>query len=353
MAHSNTFITESVGVAKRRILPLILLVGLTMGGSDALADVCRTLEANFHKAVQQAADPVAAARYASAVAQQNLELRRVRQDQRRLRCLNSSIIQVRPDGGSDCGDIAKSIDRMEENLSILTAKLKELRGQPTREQRIDELVANGCSLEGIETDEQNVRTPYLDTVPEVDRASKNLGQFEKPRLLPTGNVRTLCVRTCDGGFFPISSQSSATYFERDATLCQNMCPGVKTELFYQPPLQGDAADMISVATGQSYRDLPSAFAYRSRGRDESCSCNFSSNRGSGAGIAKQAEPQTSIRQLSAPSVSLQNKSIPAPERDLDEAALGARKVGPVFLPPDKGTINLRNPAQPGPQPLQE
>ncbi len=46
-----------------------------------------------------------------------------------------------------------------------------------------------------------------------------------------GRYQTLCVRACDGYYFPISYETGAENFSRDQTQCQAQCPGAK--LYYQ------------------------------------------------------------------------------------------------------------------------
>ncbi|MDH4440904.1 MAG: DUF2865 domain-containing protein [Rhizobium sp.] len=304
--------------------------------------------------------------YAGAIAQQNLELRKARQDQRRLRCLTSSITTIRAGGGSDCGDLAEAITRMEANKDILTAKLLELRegfGAAESARLQQALTDNGCSATGSEAlnQEEEARVPYLDTLPQPYRPDRTGEAIASLRptidIQPFGEVRTLCVRTCDGGFFPISSRTSAINFTRDSMQCQQMCPGVETELFFHPAASGETADMVSSVTGQSYRDMPNAFVYRTRrpAEDPQCRCDL-------AGYHQKMTPRPAVPDYQSaivtvkprkPSTPTSQTPPPAPERDLDEAALTIRRVGPVFLPPQNGAIDLRKPAAPGPQPLQE
>ncbi|MGB7287506.1 MAG: DUF2865 domain-containing protein, partial [Salaquimonas sp.] len=60
-----------------------------------------------------------------------------------------------------------------------------------------------------------------------------------------GTYRTLCVRTCDGYYFPISFSTTQKRFEEDAGQCQQMCPGAETALFYHPMPNGDAETALS------------------------------------------------------------------------------------------------------------
>ena len=45
-------------------------------------------------------------------------------------------------------------------------------------------------------------------------------------------VRTLCVRTCDGYYWPVSYSTIPDYVVNDADQCQQQCPGAEVELFY-------------------------------------------------------------------------------------------------------------------------
>jgi hypothetical protein len=85
-----------------------------------------------------------------------------------------------------------------------------------------------------------------------------------------GTYRTLCVRTCDGYFFPISFSTVPDRFVADEQTCQAMCPGMEVKLYtYRNPGQ-EAADMVSIQ-GEPYAALPTAFRYQNE-FDASCKC---------------------------------------------------------------------------------
>src|SRR5262249_40950740 len=71
----------------------------------------------------------------------------------------------------------------------------------------------------------------------------------------SGNLQTVCVRTCDGGFFPMTANASPLNFSHDAATCAKMCPGVPTELYYRSLLNEESSEMVSAATGERYRDM--------------------------------------------------------------------------------------------------
>jgi hypothetical protein len=76
-----------------------------------------------------------------------------------------------------------------------------------------------------------------------------------------GAYRTVCVRTCDGFFWPVSFQAKRSQFQKDARACQSSCGGEATLFHY--PNQGEIADAVDNA-GRPYGRLPAAFLYRKK-----------------------------------------------------------------------------------------
>lgn len=76
----------------------------------------------------------------------------------------------------------------------------------------------------------------------------------------SGSYRTMCVRMCDGYYFPISASVSRRAFHRDAGICRASC-GHEAQLFFHPSSSGDASTMVDL-TGRAYAKLSNAFRYR-------------------------------------------------------------------------------------------
>lgn len=87
--------------------------------------------------------------------------------------------------------------------------------------------------------------------------------------LPFATYRTICVRSCDGYFFPISFSTLPNHFPRDAEACQQRCPGA--ELYYYQNPGGAVEQAISAKTQQPYTTLKTAFRYRKE-LVQGCSC---------------------------------------------------------------------------------
>lgn len=86
----------------------------------------------------------------------------------------------------------------------------------------------------------------------------------------SGNYRTLCVRTCDGYFFPVSFNASQARLATDAKVCRALCPDAETRLFYHGAGQ-EAEDAIAADDGSPLTRMPNAFLYRST-RVAGCGC---------------------------------------------------------------------------------
>jgi len=79
----------------------------------------------------------------------------------------------------------------------------------------------------------------------------------------SGSYRTLCVRTCDGYYFPISFQASRGRLRTDANVCSALCPGTETRLYYHGTGQ-EAEQAIAADSGEPITRLPNAFLYRTK-----------------------------------------------------------------------------------------
>ncbi len=88
--------------------------------------------------------------------------------------------------------------------------------------------------------------------------------------LPFATYRTLCVRLCDGYYFPVSFSTLPNHFQRDAQLCQSQC-AAPAELYYHQNPGGAVEQAVSASTQQPYTSLKSAFRYRKE-FVQGCSC---------------------------------------------------------------------------------
>jgi hypothetical protein len=84
-----------------------------------------------------------------------------------------------------------------------------------------------------------------------------------------GPYRTMCVRACDGFYFPLRHNARHKNFAADAKSCRSAC-GEEGRLFYYPEESGSTETMADLA-GRRYAELPHALAYR-KALVQGCTC---------------------------------------------------------------------------------
>ena len=163
-----------------------------------------------------------------------------------------------------CGPLNSKIDEMRGNLDRMMSELERLKSgnndqEGQRTAVIAQLAQNNCGSQYTEA-------------ARAARASGPQGFFEA--LLgggtivtpggngaPAGTYRTVCVRACDGFYFPISYSTVPGRFATDAQACQRLCPGAQVTLYtYRNP--GEEIEQAVSADGAPYTALPNAFRYR-------------------------------------------------------------------------------------------
>ena len=76
-----------------------------------------------------------------------------------------------------------------------------------------------------------------------------------------GKYRTMCVRMCDGYYFPVSFKTTSAQLEADAQYCNSDCYNAPTKLFYYSNPGGSIENMRAL-DGVLYKDIANAFKYR-------------------------------------------------------------------------------------------
>ena len=90
--------------------------------------------------------------------------------------------------------------------------------------------------------------------------------------VPAGTYRTLCVRLCDGFYWPLSHSTVRAHFSKDAKQCEVGCPG-RSQLFVQRTGSEDVEGMVDLK-GVPYTQLKNALRYRTEYvRDCTCRGN--------------------------------------------------------------------------------
>lgn len=326
---------------------LVALAGLLATGTATQAQdaaLCARLAAQLHDYIGDRPPTRHYQRYAAAVENQALLIDRTRHDLVRMGCATGSVIDYGGGRRSDCRRLGIDLKRMQAELGRLVRQRDAhagSSGRTARQRVIAALRANGCDVPG------GVR---IRTTLGVDGSSDGYHDLKNPMT----RYRTLCVRSCDGYYFPISYSASPLEFERDAARCSAMCPGSEAKLFFHRIPDQDSEDMVSIAGQMPYASLPNAFAYRDRkvGAARQCSCALSSGPPQ---EEVKAAPQSSILKIPGPTGDTPDKdedriadTVPKPAvppalaREIDPKK-PVRVIGPTFLPDHSDTIDLLAP----------
>lgn len=227
-------------------------------------------------------DPAKAAqisRYQAAANQQQQQLDRVTSQSSRMGCDRSAFLSFFTGRSAQCGPINRRIEQMRANLNQIETSLAQLRGgdgmgnngDDQRRSVIAALGQNRCGPQYVNTAPAQGPGGFLAN---LFGNSDNNASPPPPGSYPTpasGTYRTICVRTCDGGFFPISFATVPARFAEDENTCKALCPAAKNaSLFVYPNPGGKLSQAVSL-TGQPYTSLPNAFRFRTK-YDPTCAC---------------------------------------------------------------------------------
>ncbi len=106
-----------------------------------------------------------------------------------------------------------------------------------------------------------------------------------------GTYRALCVRLCDGYYFPIASAAKRSQFKTDSAACQSMYAGEGLAKLFVQRQGADVTDATSL-DGERYGDQSYALAYRSS-YDPSCAIELKNGLAALAHRYGEAQPAAS------------------------------------------------------------
>lgn len=172
-----------------------------------------------------------------------------------------------------CNKIRRSVDEAQQMLGQLQQQLEMAASGTEDTTRQDalimELARNNCGPQYLR--EAKRRANHNNFFWNNDEGDPGLDPYAQDGVTGPGfaTYRTLCVRTCDGFYFPISFATSQSTFERDAQVCQARCAAPARLFVYQNP--GAEVDQAVSIEGRPYTSLNNAFRYR-RELVKGCSC---------------------------------------------------------------------------------
>lgn len=179
---------------------------------------------------------------------------------------------------------------------------------------------------------------------------------------PNGRYRSVCVRLCDGFYYPVSYSTYGSRLAQDAEKCQANCAAPAELYVYRNP--GQEIEQAISLQGSAYMDLPVALRYRKE-YVNGCSCKqteYNPTKIEAANKKAQADPAATAAQANAaggaPAPAPAQPATPAvpgemPELDLDitgsaEPAAPPAQPAPQAAPPPPPPAAAQEPAAPPP-----
>ncbi len=171
---------------------------------------------------------------------------------------------------AQCPQINAQIARMRANLAQLQANAAASNNTPQRQ----DLVARYNAY--CRPQQQQARHGFFDSifggssspapgdVPGTDGLPPPGGT-----VAPTAGAEALCVRTCDGGFFPLIYSSRHLSPDGLTELCKASCPNADVKVYTRVP--GEEVKTAVGLDGTPYTSLPNAEKFE-KSYDPACSC---------------------------------------------------------------------------------
>src|SRR6202045_2023182 len=213
-------------------------------------------------------------RYQDAATKQQAELDRVTSQAKRMGCDSSGFFSLFNGQSAQCGPVNNQIQQMRGNLDQITNSLERLRsgGAPDRDNQrrsvLTALAQNNCGPQYV-----NAAPPGPGNFLQNLFGNNNSNNPNAPGAdfgPQSGTYRTVCVRSCDGAYFPISFATVPARFPDDEKTCKALCPAADATLYaYRNP--GEDMNQAVSISGQPYSASPNAFRYRQE-FNPSCAC---------------------------------------------------------------------------------
>jgi hypothetical protein len=299
-------------------------------------------------------------RYQESATRQQAELDRVTMQAKRMGCDSSGFFSLFNGQSAQCGPVNTQIQQMRANLDQITGNLERLRGggpggaSPERDsQRRSVLIAlaqNNCGPQYANA-AQSQGGNFLSNLFGGNSANNPPGAPPSDLGPQSGTFRTVCVRTCDGAYFPISFATVPARFPDDEKTCKALCPAAEAVLYTHRNPGEDMNSAVSTS-GQPYTALPTAFKFRSE-FNPSCSCKAAGQ--SWADALKSADDKAAVEQQgdiivteeSAKKMQQRQLTKGAPATTAKKGAAPTTANAPAATPPaDTGTATTSSENKP-------
>jgi hypothetical protein len=172
-----------------------------------------------------------------------------------------------------CVDLADQGEAARRRLSELEGQRQQIASSGVRSYReeiVSELARNNCGANYTQEARRYDRGSESSIWQDEGESSFSNGWTPFGGAHSSATYRTVCVRLCDGYYFPVSFSTLPSHFEQDAEACQSKCAAPAELYYYQNP--GAAMDQsVAFRSQEPYTSLKTAFRYRKE-LVKGCSC---------------------------------------------------------------------------------
>ncbi len=172
-----------------------------------------------------------------------------------------------------CVDLSQQAEQAKQHVSDLETRRQQIIGsseQSYRDDIVRELARNNCGANYVQEARRQNRGPFSSIWQDEEGGSYGNNWAPSGAPLSSATYRTVCVRLCDGYYFPVSFSTLPSHFEQDENVCQSKCAAPVELYYYQNP--GATVDQsVALHTQEPYTTLKTAFRYRKQ-LVPGCSC---------------------------------------------------------------------------------
>ncbi len=211
--------------------------------------------------------------YAGQIRSQRAGLQRAEAYGHRLGCDRQQFLFFGSAPPPQCGQVNAQIEQLRASVGQLESNARGVLDSPQRQQLVASYNAycrqqtanqGGGFLGGLfGGPSQNQGEPGIDTPPLPDAAAP-----PETAQGPSGGSELLCVRHCDGAFFPIAYAPGRDQ-DTLADFCKASCPNTDASVYSRVP--GAEIQTAVGLDGKPYMSLPAALKYQ-KTLDPACSC---------------------------------------------------------------------------------
>jgi hypothetical protein len=174
---------------------------------------------------------------------------------------------------AECAAIGQRIRLMQATYNQLAAR-SDSGASPARRNQLVAAVREACRPQTVALQEPSRAAEKLyaerrrQDAERRAQAKSEARSEDSDRKAPTGGGRVVCVKTCDGSFFPMENSPDGRGGADQ--MCKALCPGAET-VAYSMPSDGEIEQAVSLAKRKPYVQLAAAFKFQ-KSVDASCAC---------------------------------------------------------------------------------